>query len=83
VRVSSEAQWVVVERGPFVIAANLSAEERTLPLRRRGDLLLESADGACTSGESIILPPESVGVFGDGGSQSIASQPIRPFGAST
>ena len=64
VQFDERAQWLVVERGPFRIAANLAAEPQAVPLAPASyELVLRSADGARLGGDAIALGQESVAVL--------------------
>jgi maltooligosyltrehalose trehalohydrolase len=54
-------RWIVVERGPFTIAANLSRETRFVPTSKGGEVVVASTDAEATGG-AVKLPPESVAI---------------------
>jgi maltooligosyltrehalose trehalohydrolase len=56
-----DARWIVVERGPFSIAANLSGEARFVPTPQGGGVVLSSTDAEATGG-AVKLPAESVAI---------------------
>ncbi len=70
-RFDEEAMWLVVERMPLLIAANLAAGGRQVPVRAGGRLALASdarvalgdADGAGDGLASVMLPSDSVAVI--------------------
>jgi maltooligosyltrehalose trehalohydrolase len=63
-----DARWIVVHRGAVRVAANLSSEPRTVPLRTpeaAPGILLASAPGVRIEGAGgdVVLPPESAAVI--------------------
>ncbi|MEA2433021.1 MAG: maltooligosyltrehalose trehalohydrolase [Actinomycetota bacterium] len=56
-----EERWIVVERGSFTIAANLSADERFVPTPQGGEVILASDDSEATGG-AIRLLPQSIAI---------------------
>jgi alpha-glucosidase len=50
---------VALRRGPYVVACNVGAGERDLPLPLRGELAYASADGAVVSGTTLRLPADA------------------------
>jgi maltooligosyltrehalose trehalohydrolase len=56
--------WLVVERGPFVIAGNLSDSPRRVPLPPGGHrLLMSSISMNNPENGSAVLPPDSVALY--------------------
>jgi len=62
VRFDEGARWIVVERPPITVAANLAPEPRSLRLEREGRVRLASEDGVRLSACELTLPPDSVAV---------------------
>ena len=58
------ARWLVVQRGPIVVAANLGSAGRRVPLTsaEARELLLASACGIGLDSDGIWLPPDSVAI---------------------
>jgi maltooligosyltrehalose trehalohydrolase len=61
------AGWLVVERGPVTVAANLAQVPRRLPVRagRPSALLLGSEPGIALQPGGVDLPAESVAIIGE------------------
>jgi maltooligosyltrehalose trehalohydrolase len=53
-------KWMVVRRGPIVIAFNLSGSPRTVPLPFAGAIVLSSGSGGNRVNDALHLPPDSV-----------------------
>ncbi len=64
VRYAEDAGWLVVERGPVVVAVNLTGAARPVALNRPGRLMLASDPQIALSGERVHLPPHSVAIVG-------------------
>ena len=67
VRHDEAAGWLVAERGPVTVAANLAREERRVPLaegRPRHVLLASAAAAGVADGPEVRLPPRSVAILG-------------------
>jgi maltooligosyltrehalose trehalohydrolase len=63
-RFDEPGRWIVVRRGSLLVAANLSAEPRSIPLVAPvGKILLASDSDAAAAGPDLTLPPESVAVL--------------------
>jgi maltooligosyltrehalose trehalohydrolase len=63
-RYDENEQWLVVTRGPLRIAANLSAEQRRLPLGAPAIAVLAgSGPGIVADGEVVVLPGASFAVI--------------------
>jgi maltooligosyltrehalose trehalohydrolase len=64
-RADDGAGWLVVERGPVVVACNLADRRQHLPLHVRyaPEVLLASEPGAAAGRGWVELPPESVAVL--------------------
>jgi maltooligosyltrehalose trehalohydrolase len=60
VDVDESADWVVVHRGPFRVAANLAGTEQPLPVRG-GAVVLATGD-AEPGAEGLLLAPESAAI---------------------
>ena len=62
-----EAAWLVVERGPVTVAANLARVPRRIPIaaHRPDALLLASEGGVRLAPGAVELPPDAVAVLGD------------------
>ena len=62
-----EAAWLVVERGPVTVAANLARAPRRIPIaaHRPNTLLLASESGVRLAPGAVELPPDAVAVLGD------------------
>jgi maltooligosyltrehalose trehalohydrolase len=67
VATDEEASWLVVERGPVTVAANLAPVPRRLPVRagRPSALLLGSEPGIALQPGGVDLPAESVAILGE------------------
>jgi len=63
-RFDESRRWLVVERGPIVLACNLSNEPQGVPVIP-GDYrpLLASETGVEISGDMVKLPPDSVAIY--------------------
>jgi maltooligosyltrehalose trehalohydrolase len=57
-----DQRWLVVRRGRFSVAANLSGERQALPLPGPGSLVLSSAPTVGLEGPRAWMPPNSVAV---------------------
>jgi maltooligosyltrehalose trehalohydrolase len=57
-----DAGWLAVRRGGIVVAVNLGADARTVPVPGDGPaaLLLASAPGIALTGAGVALPPDTV-----------------------
>jgi len=66
VRVDEHGRWLVMERGPVTVAANLGPAPVDVPVgdTRPASVLLASAEGVSVAGGSVRLPPESVAILG-------------------
>jgi maltooligosyltrehalose trehalohydrolase len=63
-RFDEAGRWIVVRRGGLLVAANLSAEPRSVPLAAPvGKILLASDAHVAAAGSDLALPPESVAVL--------------------
>jgi maltooligosyltrehalose trehalohydrolase len=64
-RADDSAGWLIVERGPVVVACNLADRRQHLPLHVRyaPEVLLASEPGAAAGRGWVELPPESVAVL--------------------
>jgi maltooligosyltrehalose trehalohydrolase len=60
-----DEQWLVVERGPIIVACNFAADERRVLLECEppGRLVLASKVGVSVDGQRVCLTPETVAVF--------------------
>jgi len=65
VRFDEAARWLLVLRGPVVVACNLAAGERRIPCpKARGKRLVLASSGQIRQdGASLELPAESVAIF--------------------
>jgi maltooligosyltrehalose trehalohydrolase len=63
VDVDDTARWIVVRRGSITVAANLSADERTVAPGGTPTVLLASDPRATVQGSAVTLPGESVVVL--------------------
>jgi maltooligosyltrehalose trehalohydrolase len=59
-----EERWIVVHRGPFRVAANFSAEARTLSVDA-DEVVFATQDGVTLDGGALHLPPESAAIVRD------------------
>ncbi len=55
-----EGRWLVMTRGPLVVAANVGAAPAKVPVPGACQVVLSSTDGASVDGGHASLPPESV-----------------------
>ena len=55
------ARWIVVHRGRFQVATNLSAEPRTVPTTA-GEIVFTTDDAAVLDGGALTLPAESAAI---------------------
>jgi maltooligosyltrehalose trehalohydrolase len=60
VQFDEREKWMVVRRGPIVIAFNLSGSSRTVPLPFSGDIVLSSGLERNRVDDALRLPPDSV-----------------------
>jgi len=58
-----DAGWLVVRRGPVVVAVNLGAGTWTFPAGRPGTLLAASGPGVERTREGLVLPADTVAVL--------------------
>lgn len=63
VTLDAESQWLVVDREAFVVAVNLAAEGRRVPVESEGVVRLASADGVAVGDSSVWLPAGSVAIM--------------------
>jgi maltooligosyltrehalose trehalohydrolase len=64
VRFDEGEHWIIVERGPWSIACNVSSAPRTLPLREGAhELILSSCAGVLATPPGVMLPPDSAAIF--------------------
>jgi maltooligosyltrehalose trehalohydrolase len=56
-------QWLQVQRGRLVLAANLAPAERLLPVPAAISMLCTSDDSIMISENRLLLPPDSVALF--------------------
>lgn len=61
-----EKGWLVVERGPISVAANLGSDPVTLPLHAGTSIVAASAKGIDITDDRLGLPPDSVAVLRQG-----------------
>ncbi|NUW40764.1 malto-oligosyltrehalose trehalohydrolase [Nonomuraea rhodomycinica] len=56
---------LTVARGPVLVAVNLGATARTVPVPGHGELLAASASGVALRGKDLTLPPDTVAILKD------------------
>jgi len=55
-----DARWLAVDRGPYRLACNFAAEERSVPLgAAHGEIVLATDDGAQLGDGAVVLAPLS------------------------
>lgn len=67
VALDEDARWLVVSRGPILVACNFSSEPRELPLQPNGAILLASRPDVRVTTQSCTLAAESVAVIHSNG----------------
>jgi maltooligosyltrehalose trehalohydrolase len=63
VQFSEEESWLSFRRGEYVIALNLSAQVRTLPMPFCSVMMLASDTTCIVRGAGVELPPDSVAIL--------------------
>ena len=63
VQFSESARWLVVERGPIVVACNLAAETQTVPLAGSYGIQMKSEPGCGSATAGVTLPGKSVAIL--------------------
>jgi len=56
--------WLVIRRGPVVVAANLGADTWTYPAGRPACLLAASEGSVRLADDGLVLPPDTVAILG-------------------
>ena len=66
VRFDEAARWLIVERGPMIVACNLATRVQRVPIGREqsSEVLLSSDPMLEVNGSNAALPPDSVVVLG-------------------
>jgi maltooligosyltrehalose trehalohydrolase len=60
-----EGGWLIVRRGPVVVAANLGDRSWAVPAGLATELLAASDHRICHTGGRLILPPDTVAILAD------------------
>jgi maltooligosyltrehalose trehalohydrolase len=60
-----EGGWLIVRRGPVMVAANLGDSERAFPAGPAAELLAASDHRIGHTGPGLILPPDTVAILAD------------------
>jgi len=60
-----EAGWLVVRRGPVVVASNLGSGTWTFPAPPSAELLAASDPGVKPAGRGVVLPPDTAAILLD------------------
>lgn len=63
VEFSEEGGWLTLRRGRFLVAFSIAVQPTRLSLPARAEIVLKSSDEVATTGDGLVLTPDSVAIL--------------------
>jgi len=60
---NEDERWLCMQRGSIIVACSIAETAQTVPIHRKGELILASRQEIVTTGDTVTLPPDSIAVI--------------------